>query len=99
MTASPDSKLTTNETTRLLQRVTSDIDSDDENSSQSSDSRGSSINNLSPVTAYGSLIKSDEEQHGAGSKPGEPAQKVYSNGFIAKVVIALLVGELRGFMM
>ncbi|KAI1086070.1 MFS general substrate transporter [Rostrohypoxylon terebratum] len=93
MTASPESPSIVDETTGLLQRDTSSIASCDQNSSQCSNSSSRSINNPSPVTAYGTLTKSDEEEQGeTGAILSELPRKVYSNGFIAKVVIALLVG-------
>ncbi|KAI0898165.1 MFS general substrate transporter [Annulohypoxylon nitens] len=93
MTASPESPLAINETTGLLQRDASSIDSCDQNISQCSSSSSSFIDNSSSVTTYGTPIKSDEEeQRGSSVGSSKPTRKIYNNGFIAKVVIALLVG-------
>ncbi|KAI2468771.1 MFS general substrate transporter [Annulohypoxylon bovei var. microspora] len=94
MTARPDSRLATNETTGLLQPGTFSTDSGDETSSQSSNSSSSSfIDNPSLVKTYGTLTKSDEEEQREPRTTSDgSAQQSYSNGFIAKVVIALLVG-------
>lgn len=98
MATSPESPLAINETTGLLQRDrdASSIDSCDQNISQCSSSSSSFIDNPSSVTTYGTPIKSDEEeQRGSSVGSSEPTRKIYNNGFIAKVVIALLVGALR----
>ncbi|KAI0841921.1 MFS general substrate transporter [Hypoxylon sp. FL0890] len=85
------SDLVANETTRLLRPDISSTDSDDEGSSQFSSS--SSFDSSSRVTTYGTPAKPDEEEQcEPEAATSEPAHQVYNNGFIARVVAALLVG-------
>ncbi|KAI0378093.1 MFS general substrate transporter [Hypomontagnella monticulosa] len=88
MAARAQSRSGIDETTRLLQTDTSSIYSHNEGSDQSA--RSSIIDSHSPITDYGTPTKSDEEEQ-SGSEIGT-AQVTYSSGFIARVVLALLVG-------
>ncbi|XXG94494.1 hypothetical protein Hte_000751 [Hypoxylon texense] len=91
MPLSTSSKAPFDETTRLLQPDTISIISRDADSSQSSSS--SLHDSLSSPRLYGAAAKSDEEeQYESDTTTSDPAQAAYSNGFIARVVIALLVG-------
>ncbi|KAI1105473.1 MFS general substrate transporter [Jackrogersella minutella] len=89
MTARPESKLVIDETTRLLRPDASSTDSGNNGSDQSASS--SFIDEPSSLTTYGTTPKSDEEEQRETAACG-PAGPTYSNGFIARVVIALLVG-------
>ncbi|KAI6093636.1 MFS general substrate transporter [Hypoxylon rubiginosum] len=85
------SKVPLDETTRLLHPDTSSTTSHDDDSSQSSSS--SLYDNGSPTRSYGATVKSDEEEQREPDAVASTAvQAEYSNGFIARVVVALLVG-------
>lgn len=87
------SKVPLDETTRLLHPDTSSTTSHDDDSSQSSSS--SLYDNGSPTRSYGATVKSDEEEQREPDAVASTAvQAEYSNGFIARVVVALLVGKL-----
>ncbi|KAI1398232.1 major facilitator superfamily domain-containing protein [Hypoxylon fuscum] len=91
MTASLGPKLVVDETTRLIQPYAVSADSHVDVSSQSSSS--SFIDNSSSATTYVTPAESDEEER----RNPETAASVslgatYSNAFIARVVLALLVG-------
>ncbi|KAI1480275.1 MFS general substrate transporter [Daldinia eschscholtzii] len=75
-----------NETTRLLR---TDSSSDGSYNSSSRD-------NSSPPSIYGTSTEPDQEQCSQETSAGEPAQKLYSNRFISKVVLTLLVGVFTG---
>ncbi|KAK6954810.1 hypothetical protein Daesc_004779 [Daldinia eschscholtzii] len=75
-----------NETTRLLQ-----TDSSSEGSYNSS-----SRDDSSPPSIYGTLTEPDQEQCSEEASAAEPAQRPYSNRFISKVVLTLLVGVFTG---
>ncbi|KAI0175846.1 MFS general substrate transporter [Hypoxylon sp. FL1284] len=84
------SKAPFDETTRLLRSDTSSAVSDD---GSSHSSRSSAQNSHPPTALYGAIAKPDEEeQRESDIAPGVSAQASYSNGFITRVVIALLVG-------
>ncbi|KAI1384976.1 MFS general substrate transporter [Hypoxylon trugodes] len=89
MATGTDSKSVVNETTRLLQPDTSSIDSHYEDSSQSS---SDDYNDSPSIASYGTPTRSDEEEQREQETPGNKPTQTYSNGFIAKVVIAMLVG-------
>ncbi|KAI2606648.1 MFS general substrate transporter [Hypoxylon sp. NC1633] len=83
MAAAAGPRSVIDETTTLLQPDESSIDSRDGGSSQSSNS--SFVDSYSPVPKYGTPAKPDDEEQ------REP-EAAYSNAFIARVVLALLVG-------
>ncbi|KAI1779830.1 MFS general substrate transporter [Hypoxylon cercidicola] len=91
MSLATDSKTSFDETTRLLRPDTSSTISDDDGCSQSSSS--SLHDSLSPTRLYGATAKSDEEEQCEPEvAASQPVQAAYSNGFIARAVVALLVG-------
>ncbi|KAI1382018.1 MFS general substrate transporter [Hypoxylon crocopeplum] len=91
MTLNAGPKLVINETTRLLQSDASSTDSRDGESGQSSNS-SLIVDNPSPVSIHGTLAPPDEEQCEPEAAASTSPQTTYSNGYIARVVVALLVG-------
>lgn len=79
------------ETTGLLGFDIADTDSHADSSVQSS--RGSFVDSVHSATLYGTISKPnpDEEEQ---CNPGHvPSTQTYSNGYITRVVVALLVGR------
>ncbi|KAI1761365.1 MFS general substrate transporter [Hypoxylon sp. FL1150] len=86
------SKTPLDETTRLLHPDTPSTTSRDDDSSQSSGT-SSPRDSVSPIGPYGATAKPDEEeQREPVATTSVPNQREYGNGFIARVVVALLVG-------
>ncbi|KAI8958462.1 MFS general substrate transporter [Daldinia sp. FL1419] len=93
MAGDTQSKSVVNETTRLLQTDSSSDGSRDEGFDGSyNDSIGSS----STPSLYGASAGRDEEQCDQDTTSQEASPKVYSNRFISRVVLALLVGVFTG---
>ncbi|KAI1083054.1 major facilitator superfamily domain-containing protein [Whalleya microplaca] len=91
MAPATEPKLVIDETTRLLRPVENSADSRSVSSSSSSIS--SSTEDHTPITIYGSPIVSDEEQcQQPEATASVSSEGIHSNRFIAKVVVALLIG-------
>lgn len=82
-----------NERTRLLTTNSSSDESHDEDFDGSCSS--SLIDSSSPPSVYGTSAQPDEEQCDQDTTTSESGPRTYSNRFISRVVLALLVGELR----
>ncbi|KAI0854300.1 MFS general substrate transporter [Daldinia vernicosa] len=79
-----------NERTRLLTTDSSSNESHDEDFNGSYSS--SPIENSSPPSVYGTSARPDEEQCDQEITTSESSRRTYSNRFISRVVLALLVG-------
>ncbi|KAI1652883.1 MFS general substrate transporter [Daldinia decipiens] len=84
-----------NERTRLLETNAFNDESHDEEF-DGSYSGSSLIDNSSPPSVYGTSAQPDEEQCDQETNTSESAPRIYSNRFISRVVLALLVGVFMG---
>ncbi|KAF3061750.1 Vacuolar membrane amino acid uptake transporter fnx2 [Daldinia childiae] len=82
-----------NERTRLL---TTDSSSDGSHDGDFDSSSSSSLIDTSPPSVYGTSDQPDEEQCDQETTTSESGTKTYSNRFISRVVLALLVGVFTG---
>ncbi|KAI2784530.1 MFS general substrate transporter [Daldinia loculata] len=83
-----------NERTRLLTTNSSCDESHDEDFDGSYSS--SLVDNSSPLSVYGTSAQPDEEQCDQDTTTSESGPRTYSNRFISRVVLALLVGVFTG---